>query len=326
MSYQTGTATNLDDLLAQLTTFAQANGWTENKQVPGSGNGSSSELYLSKGGGFWSFRANLVGGNNLYHAVSQLIDHPFLHMWGSTGFDGGQPVQSQPGTTKFEVETNWLLPNMTAYHFFTDPTKTYVHVVIETTAKEFRHFGFGILDKIGVYDGGEYVVGLEHSQSQNDIDDPADSQHGMLWVQFGNQAGEFQFVRANVDGFDWKLTTGDTAETVFMPLRHAGQGDSLDNFLRATINQRNAQPNTFNSTVVLFPIPLYVHRSTTRRSPIGKPFDVRFANIRNVAPSSSIFFGGDEWLIFPMVQKNDPQERLNIPNTGWVALAYLKVP
>lgn len=326
MSYETGTAFHIDDMLGKLSVFAQANGWTENKIVAGSGNGASSELYLSKGSSFWAFEAQLLGGNNTYHGVNQTLDHPFLDVYGSTGFDGGQVPAGQPNAHKDEVETNWLLPNFTAYHFFTDPTKTYLHVVIEVIANEFRHFHVGLLDKIGVYDGGEYTMGLRHSQSVNDIDDPVDFQHGIPWTFSGNTAGARQFVRANVDGFDWKISQGTSAETVRLPLRHAGQGEPLDNFVDMRATARNATPNTFNSTVVLFPIPVHIVRSTTQFAPIGKPFDIRVCNIKNVAPSTSIFFGSDEWLIFPFVQKQNPANRNDTPNTGWLAFAYLKIP
>lgn len=327
MSYQTGTATDVDDLIAKLSTFAQANGWTENKFVAGSGDGSSSETYLSKGVTFVIFDAQLTGGNNIYHGVSQALDHPHLDVYVATGFNGAFAINAQPGTSA-HVETNWLLPSMTAFHFFTDPTEEYLHVVVETTANEFRHIHVGLLDKVGAYDGGQYNQGTGWSQTSTTIDDPVDFQHGVPWTKTGNGAGFHQYVRANVDGVEWKLSNAsDTTSAWVPPLRHAGQGELLDNFFDMnTPNNRNAQPNRFNSTVVLFPIPVYISRSATQRAPIGKPFDLRVANIKNISPSSTITFGGDEWLIFPFVEKKDPAIEDELPNSGWLAWAYLKVP
>jgi len=329
MSYQTGTAIHLDDLLAQLSTFAQANGWTQNKVVAGSGDGASSELYLSKGVSFFAFEAILTTGTNIYHGVSQAIDHPFLRLYGATGFDGGALVNLQPGTHTPSVETNWLLPNMTAYHFFTDATKTYLHIVVETTANEFRHFGFGVLDKIGAYDGGEYTYGTRWSQAFSFIDVPGagQGQHGNPWTN-GGPANANPFIRANVDGSDWKIAQGGTATTNwFPPLAHNAQGEPLGNFFGfSTSTFPIASPNRFNSTVVLYPLPCHISRSPTQRAPIGKPFDVRACNIQNVVPSSLLTFGGDDWLLFPNVEKKDPLLRDDLPNSAWMGFAYLKVP
>lgn len=326
MSYQTGTALHIDDLLAQLSTFAQANGWTQNKVVAGSGDGASSELYLSKGASFFIFDAQLTVGANVYHGVNQILDHPFLWIYGATGFDGGAAADAQPGTAKDQVQTNWLLPNMTAYHFFTDSTKTYLHVVVEVTANEFRHFHVGLLDKIGVFDGGEYVTGTSPIQNITQIDQPGYFQDGQPFTLAGS-TNTFQFLRANIDGFNWKIgNSTTTAEGWRPPLRHQGQGEPLDNFMDTVFTTRLAQPNTFNTTVILFPIPCHIVRSATQWTPVGKPFDMRCCNIKNVTPGALITFGADEWLIFPHVFKKDPATRDDLPNSGFLGWAYLKVP
>lgn len=327
MSYETGTALNVDDLLGKLSVFAQANGWTENKIVAGTGNGSSSELYVSKGVTFVSFSAQLTGGNNVYHGKFQALDHPHIDTYVATGFNGANPVNGQPGTSA-NKETNWLLPNMTAYHFFTDSAKEYLHIVVEVIANEFRHIHVGLLDKIGAFDGGQYNQSTCPDQDINRIDDPLSGQHSFPWTQTGNGVGKFQYLRANVDGIPWKSSQfQDSTSAWTPPLRMQAQGAWLDNhFDMKLFDQGDTQPNTFNSTVILFPIPCFVSRSSTQRSPVGKPFDMRMANIKNISPSVSIFFGGDEWLIFPFVEKKEPNLRDELPNTGWLAFAYLKVP
>jgi len=327
MSYLTGTATDVDDLLGKLSAFAQLNGWTENKVVAGTGNGASSEVYLSKGQTFVIFDAQFTGGSNLYHGVQQLLDHPHLDVYVATGFNGANPVNGQPGTSLFK-ETNWLLPNMTAFHFFTDPTKEYLHIVVEVIANEFRHIQVGLMEKIGAYDGGQYNQSINPIQSINVIDRPDNFQHSYPWTKIGSVAGRNQFIRVNIDGVDWKQSNSqDNTLGWAPPLRMAAQGEWLDNhFDMKFFDQGDTQPNTFNSTLVLFPMPAFIYRSSTQRAPVGKPFDVRMCNIQNVTPSASIFFGGDEWVILPFVQKKEPNQRDNLPNSGWLAFAYLKVP
>jgi len=329
MSYQTGTATDVDDLMAKLSTFAQANGWTEDKAVAGSGDGSSSETYLSKGVTFVIFDAQLDTSHpNVYHAVSQALDEPSLDVYVATGHNGASAASAQPGTSTVK-DTNWLLPNMTAYHFFTDPTKEYLHIVVETTANEFRHIHVGLLDKIGAYDGGQYNQSTSPDQVFNTIDDPSNFQHSYPWTKLGNGAGKHQLLRVNIDGVDWKTTAAlDTTSAFVAPLRMQGQGEVLDNHfdMRTSGLIRTTQPNRFNSTVVLFPIPCFISRSATQRAPVGKPFDLRMCNIKNVSPGAEISFGGDDWLIFPFVEKKNPNTDDELPNSGWLAFAYLKVP
>ena len=327
MSYLTGTATDVDDLLGKLSAFAQLNGWTENKVVAGSGNGSSSEVYLSKGQTFVIFDAQLTTGNNLYHGVQQALDHPHLDVYVATGFNGANPAANQPGTS-LHKETNWLLPNMTAFHFFTDSTKEYLHVVVEVIANEFRHIQIGLLEKIGAYDGGQYNQSTNPIQSVSVIDVPNDFQHSYPWTKIGSVAGRPQFIRVNIDGVDWKTSSlQDSTSGWAPPLRMAAQGEWLDNhFDMKFFDQGDTQPNKFNTTAILFPMPCFIYRSSTQRAPVGKPFDVRMVNVQNITPSSSIFFGGDEWVILPFVQKKDPRQRDELPNSGWLAFAYLKVP
>lgn len=327
MTYQTGTALNVDDLLAKISVFAVTAGWTQEKVVAGSGDGASSELYLSKGSSFFSFAGQLSGGNNVYHGINQALDHPFLHVWGSTGFNGANDVDDQPGTSG-TAETNWLLPNMTAYHFFTDPALTYIHVVVETTANEFRHIHFGLLDKIGAYTGGEYVTACCHDQAAQFIDEPMNFQHGWPWVQIGNTGFPFQYLHVDIDGFSWKVARAfNSAEQWYPPMQGSAQGYPLEDFLEVKSGtSKAAQPNTFNSTVVLFQLPCHIFRSSTLRTPVGKPFDLRMCNMENVSPSTSIFFGGDEWVIFPVIEKKDPATRDNLPSSGFLAYAYKKIP
>jgi len=329
MSYQTGTALHVDDLLGKLSVFAQANGWTEDKIVAGSGNGASSELYLSKGGSFFQFQAQRDAVlPNLYHSVSQDLVEPFLNMYGSTGFNGANDIDDQPGTNGLRVTTNWLLPNMTAYHFFTDSSETYLHVVVETTANEFRHMHVGVFDKLGAYTGGEYVQGTFHDQASSFIDEPMNFQHGWPWINIGNGVGRRDWIRVDLDGVDWKTPGSLTSPTAYIPpMQGAAQGYPLEDFLEVKSGtSKAAQPNTFNSTVVLFQMPIHVVRSATIWTPVGKPLDLRMCNIENVSPSTEISFGGDDWLVFPFIEKKSPEIRDNLPSSGFLAFAYKKIP
>ena len=326
MSYQTGTALDLDDLLQKLSTFAQANGWTENQFDAGSGNGADVDLFLSKGTNFIVFHARLTGGNNVYHGVSQAIDHPDMYMYGATGYDGGSAFNLQPGTS-LRATTNWLLPSMTAYHFFTDPAKVYLHVVVETTANEFRHFANGQVAKVGNYDGGDYVMGTQWSQTTADIDVPSDSQHFPAWMHQGNGSTTQNRFRYNIDGNQWRHYYFNT---VFQSIAGSQGSSSIAVWNQAILNHsysRSASPNAFNQAIILWRMyGGWNYRSSTFLVPTGCIEDVRFVNIRNVAPSTTYNLGGDDWIIFPLCEKKDPNLRDNLPNSGDYGFAYKVVP
>lgn len=326
MSYQTGTALHLDDLLLKLSTFAQANGWTENKVDVPSGNGSSIDLYLSKGASYVIFHARLDTGNNSYHGVTQPIDHPNMYIYGATGYDGGAAFNLQPGTS-LRVYVNWLLPSMTAYHFFTDPAKTYLHVVVETTANEFRHFSFGVVEKTGTYDGGEYLNGHDWVQSANAIDDPRSNNHFPPFFTQGIGSSSQNRFRYNIDGGQWRYSYFNTIGGSF----YQSQGtSSIAIWNQAILNHsysRSASPNAFNNAIILWRMyGGWVPRSSTFIIPTGCYNDVRFVNIRNIPPSTTYTLGADDWKIFPLTEKKDPDTRDNLPNSGDYGFAYKVIP
>ena len=102
MSYQTGTALHVDDMLDKLGVVAVANGWTKDKQVAGNGNGASGELYLHKGASYFQFEPYYVSGLQYYHSIYQYWDQPALKMYCSLGYDGGEDIDAQPGSTGFD--------------------------------------------------------------------------------------------------------------------------------------------------------------------------------------------------------------------------------
>lgn len=328
MSYQTGTALDIDDLLVKLSTFAQANGWTLDKFVAGNGNGHSSELYLHKGASYVIYKAVLQGGFGYYHGVFlNPQNNPTIFMYGATGHDGGQDYENQPNTSN-RTEVTWLLPNMTAYHFFTDPAQTYLHVVVEVTAGEYRHMSYGLCNKLGAYDGGEYVMGHWWDHNPAQIDVPEDFRHMPGIFAGGNATAYYCRFHCNIDGVRWKQYQGtQNFISIYACAYRNTQGTFLDTLLTPQSTGRSASPNTFNNVSPLHQIPVgWVVRATNFWTPVGHFPDVRALNMKNIAPSATLTLGSDDWLIFPAMEKKNPTTRDNLPNSGYLAYAYLKVP
>lgn len=334
MAFQTGTALNVDDLMSQLSTFLASNGWTINKTVAGSGDGHSAEYYLQKGSSYFSTRAGVVTGDQWYHGVfSSDVENEFLEIWGNTGFDGGAGPGSQPGSSNpFNGGNivNFLLPNMTAYYFFTDPAKTYCHAVVETTANEFRHIIFGQVEKLGAYDGGEYVMSCSWSNAANDIDFVSDQAHKVPFVHQGNSSSTRNVLRYNIDGNLWKIAyfEFDFVSWV-LPVSGSRNGTyPMDVMMNGTATgTRHAAPNDFNGLTPFMHIPAgWVVRSQTSWLPVGKFSDVRYVNMQNIAPGEVITLGSDNWYCFPIIERKDPGLRDELPNSGYDGYAYKQIP
>ena len=330
MAYQTGTATDVDDLIAKLSTFLQANGWTEDKYVAGSGDGWSSELYISKGASFFTIEAGVQTASQFYLGQTQTIDRPYIRIRGATGHDGGQPVSNQPNTHSNYAEVDWLQNNMTAYHFFTDPAQTYCHCVVESVANTFHHIVFGLANKIGTYDGGEYLFGHRHIHGPTNVDDPANSQHIFPWMGGGSSSTGRGYFHCNVDGVRWKryhfLTTFQSiAASIQIGYTQGYPSEIWAN--PSSHAQRVATPQSFNDVSPLANIPCgWIIRSTTIWTPVGHFPDVRIVNMKNLSPGASLVLGGDTWRCFPLGRKEIPGLEGSFINTGYMGYAYKEIP
>lgn len=155
MSYATGTASDQTDLISKLSTFAQANGYTE--EYYSSGN---RHLSLSR------------SADNLY--VSFYWDAVnTIAMYQALGYAGGSAEspwdQADDSGNGSDTIPSWIdrgrqvsrigNSSFTAYHFFayTDPHN--IHVVLEFSPGLYRHFGFGMVDKVGSWTGGAWCAG-----------------------------------------------------------------------------------------------------------------------------------------------------------------------
>ncbi len=325
MSYQTGTATDIDDLLTKLSIFAQANGWTQQKAFTGSGGGVSSELYLSKGDSYFAFQAQAIDDSQYYHGVTQDMIMYQLKYTGATGFDDGATYEGQPDSSSPTL-VSFIQPNMTAYHFFTDPAKTYLHVAVETTDNEFRHIIFGLCNKLGDYVGGEYCFSCHQNQSPMYIDNPESSNHHL---PFSSQNSSYPSYghnfHAEVDGKIWWSSGSYSPLTWSLPLY--GTYPTLGHIYASDTSDPVSAPNTFNQLAPLWSIPCgVISRSSTTYMPLGHFEDVRLVNMRYISPGGSIILGSDEWVVFPQIEKKDPAVKDELPSSGYLGIAYLKVP
>jgi len=172
MAFETGAATDLDDLFTKLLTFAVANGWTQDASVSGD------EPALHKNGIYIQFRYNGTSPGGSGRSVG---------LYQSTGYTGGLKPGAHPndsGSGRFDAgastDSNIALERcalhligegpFTYWFFENDASPCYLHCVVKKGSDQYRHFGFGELEKVGNWGagatGGEYCYGQRRESTQ----------------------------------------------------------------------------------------------------------------------------------------------------------------
>jgi hypothetical protein len=296
MPYQTGTANGPADLLDKLRIFAEARGWTTNRNDLGT----TGELCLAKGAQFVNFDCD--------------ADDIFAR--GSTGFDGGLAWNAQPGHSSVDAQSNNMPGPFAAYHFFAGANPDYVYAVVETVAGIYKHLVFGQLVKTGAYTGGAFVDTVYWEYSPTYVNTASAPFHAYLFDAEVHSSYQLNGqIRADIDGFTNRWYRFYLNEDS-LQARGNGRGGLTDSLFK-----RN--PNSYNALTVLLPIYVMVYRPGGTYSPIGTVPDLRQVNIANLAPGATISIGGQDWMIFPAVQKRGAA---GTPNSGDYGYAYRLVP
>ena len=334
MAYETGTATDIADLISKLSTFAVANGWTEDRRDSGNG-----IIGLSKNSVFVSGRWDPASHDMLsLHQANAILPSSGTEP-GDVASDSGNGYNttSSHANTVLDDERHVELgpgPYPSYYFFENDSGPAYIHIVVETSTDSFVHFGFGEIDKVGDgWTGGEYVYGHNRGFTQ--------------WVSTGNthllsgvtDATNPSLIAQNatirISGFPnqpvgtvWGMVSGSAR-------LDARQG--TDSAANARVGvQGGFQAGPFSSPWGVFPasktsglIPMYsiglfyCNNDTENHAYfLGWQADVRGVNIRGIAPKEEIVIGSDTWVIFPQTKRNTAA---SIDNSTYSGVAYKKV-
>ncbi len=332
MAFQTGSSTSIENLMVQLSTFLQANGWTQDFFTTGDGG----VIGYSKNGVFVCFKwAESADGGTLAVYQNTSNDNS-TSLWLATG-DSGSGVASNTLTS---LDTgrcvNQFAGPHTGYWFFeNDSNPAYCHVVVEVDAGRFRHFGFGETDKIGSWTGGEYCYGNYWGQSNPLIDNPASTGH-----DFGLDAsnGQTTLFRATVriDGYTGEPSAATVWGICGSGSAGAGGTDRAGN-PRYQMSGGWRQSREFqhihgfplsllNAYKPMAPIPFEVLNfsiTPDQARRVGYQADVRMVNIASLTPGQIINIAGDNWYFFPWTKKQFLQ---NNTEESWNAgIAYKRV-
>lgn len=341
MTFQTGSANDLADLLSKLSTFADTThgGWTAGY----------SPNPQTTDGWFELHKGNLSVSAKYPLGAQGPAEHMSLHQ--ASGFinsstapgahtaDSGNGYNS--GTTG-HTNANLLVERcvrdigdglMPTYHFFADDTAThdYIHVAVQATSGMYRHFGFGNLVKFGDnWTGGEYVYGQYMDTDTNAH--TSDVDHVFLLDGLGATA-------ARVRGATLRIASGLPNQGaavwgVSAPLASASMlTDTAGNIrqqihggTRAGMEARGFGNPIGNGSSGLVPMhtisAFYRDPNNPRVYLLGHMPDVRILNIRNFTPGEEVTIGSDTWVVFPMSIRTTA---LVSNRSQYMGVAYKKV-
>lgn len=321
MTYETGTATDLEDLLAKLSTFAVTThgGWTAGY----SPNPNTTNGWFELHKGSLSFGARYdVGATPLHIGIYQAsayvdtVTAPGAH----TGDSGNGWNDAGTGQTNAQLLTERCVRDIgngpfASYHFFADDSDNdYIHVVVEPTSGMFRHFGFGTLDRFGDgWTGGEYVYGHYWDTATNA--NLSDGDHVVFLDGLGIATGvrvRGATVRIggsllNIGAAVWGVS-GPVASASLLTDTAGNVRRQIHGGFRAGIGARgfgNVVGSFSSGFVPLQSISAYYRDpSNPRVQLLGYMPDIRSINVRNFSAAQEVTVGGETWVVFPLSIKS----------------------
>lgn len=337
MAYETGIATNQEDLISKLGTFITAHGWTQDEF-----DGTNNRATFHRGNCYVTFAWD----------GTEPVGLESIAMYQSTGFMSGNDAWDHPGDSgngrigtdfRFERRISGIgVGPYTAYHFFADVVNgsPYVWGVLEYSPGIFRHWGFGQVDKIGDWVGGEFVAGhVWKDENDTLLDVPTSTAHSLLLdglststqgVDERNPATMLISGLPNQDPAAVYACIGNTSSVIWQGTDRAGnvretviggfRGSPLLDAFGAYV------PSVQSAFIPLIGIPMFWRDFTI--SPdnhvqlLGWAPNVRHVQMTPYEPGDEIVVGADTWQIFPAVRKrflSDNQEE-----SRDMGIAYLK--
>lgn len=328
MAYQTGTASSTADLLDKIRIFLAAQGWTIEAWRFMISQPTYRWLAVSKAGFFFNAYEWLQGASATYSNVPHNI---YLNY--ATSYNSGLEVTAQ-APDHGEALCTGITPPYAAYHFFegAGASGPYFHCALELGAGEFRHFGFGVLNKAGTYTGGEFVYGLAWNLHSNYVSAPTAIGHSLPFDDNGvlsapiigpatvvrcvEAAGGGRLYGYRDPGAGLRLKCGGIAARA-----PGGQSSQTPGAPQYQLWANG--PFTQIGLAPLMRAHCFADRGSNLFSLIGEPPAFRHVDMTYLNPGDEIVLGADTWKVFPMVRKGTASAG-TIPVSGNYGIAYLK--
>ena len=332
MAYQTGTATDSADLLDKLRAFLLANGWTIEAWRFRIAQPSWRWLAVSKSGFFFNFAVDLSAVSTRFPTNNH------IRLKWATSYASGSDFQSQPGGSGNgaggDVLCGDIVGPYTAYHFFdgVGASGPYAYAAVELGAGEFRHFGVGVLDKVGTYSGGEFSFGTVWSAEGIAISDWTNQAHQIAFDSSSSAGSITQLATATsvrcVESQAGGEVVGYASAPVGRNLRcggwqfHEGTAASTS---RGGVGHEfyRAGPTLTVGLAPLIRVQCFAERGSGLHSMIGEPPAFRHIRMDALNPGDEITLGTEVWKCFPYVRKGTTPLIRSSNNVG---IAYRRTP
>lgn len=304
MAYQTGTATNANDLLDKFRVFAIAQGWTVNRWADV---GSNKELCIHKGSAYFNFKMN----NQRAYCNGQSVWLRGITVNGADGYDAAGSVHRQPNYPKrvasIRDEAVVLFPLTTmgpfiAHHFFAPDNKT-LYAEVELTAGCFLRFGCGSLDVFGSTAHGQFCYASTGQVGGNWLSQDMDRGNNAIeLVPFraadynSNRYSFGSMVRVQLVGFDNWASSGRSTFSAGLPMACQG-GGVHDKVLR------DYGANPLNGVGLLLPNIVSLNIGNQYLAPIGTVPGMRYMDMSQYEAGDEFTLGSDTWKVFPWYNK-----------------------
>jgi len=290
MAYASYNVSSVLELVQAVSDFANAQGWN----VTQSGTSNSVATIQAPGdAGNLNFVVSALSGSTVQ--TTQM----WVYGEGETG--DTQARTSFDSYTAWDGSGPWGGPPSVA-HFFTElgPSPWFA-AAVECSNGSFRNFCFGYLQKIGTYDGGEFVGGTQRSGLNTFVGQYDDHQYIALmlsgsWHRLYNprRGG----VRVNGTWTPFCVLTANDLDAKHL----VGAPPYLSPAVAG-----NVAANAFSGYAPSLPIPIYegtLNRTDSFWRPLGYPIGIRQIDMANFFPSQEFTLPDNSvWRAFPALRK-----------------------
>ncbi len=355
MGYKNEAVTSIGDLITKLNSWMTSNGWTNEHIDTSTDAGTGGEWAMVRSSGATNIRfASSWDSENggSYLALYQYSDQAYVigdRPWGQDHDSGNGAAVTTPDST---IKTSrHVLLTTTPIQYWAFEDADYTHVVVEVSAANYVHFGWGMLDKYGDWTGGEYCYG-----QQNNITAPTSG--AATWdIASWHLDGHTNDGTSFTDGTEliaatihaeglanqtslgyWMVSmggkTGATPQTDFGSDRQSNDGITADiarhmfiDGLRAGAPaesfSRHAQGTDISGLHAMWELAPRYYDDTTGHvyGPMGRVKDTRGFNMEDWTGGDEIIQGGDTWVVFPAQVKWSG----GAGTSGNLGLAYKKI-
>lgn len=305
MAYETGTATDPDDLLDKLRLFCIAQSITVNEFTDDT---TYQFLSIEFGSGFYT----IAYDDRTTGSTPQTIIMTQHTAWNTSTAFGSQPNQTD--TASNAPQCNFVLGSISEYHFFYFPSGM-LYASFQMGAGNWSHFGCGDVTKWGTYTGGSLIMGNYISPSTADLDDPFDSNHAYFGLQ-STSSSRAHYLRVDepISNKFFKLRNSEPQVTKGYSSQNNSAMASNSGFYRST-------PSAVTQATSTQPLYFFIEDQVTsgKSRPVGVLPDCRLINLQ-------FFNAGDtfdtDWKVFPIAVKKDETEQDDTINTGFLGMAF----